>query len=85
MAAAVLGDLWRRRQERSPILIVIDEAHNVCPAEPTDPLIAVAASAPSGSPPRPQVRDSTCLCQRSVRRRSRENILSQADNLVLSS
>jgi len=24
VAAAVLGDLWRRRQERSPILIVID-------------------------------------------------------------
>ena len=34
IAAAVLGDLWRRRQERRPVLIVIDEAHNVCPAEP---------------------------------------------------
>ncbi len=44
IAAAVLGDLWRRRQERSPILIVIDEAHNVCPAEPPDQLLAMAAA-----------------------------------------
>src|SRR5256886_11352057 len=25
-----------------PVLIVIDEAHNVCPAEPPDPLVALA-------------------------------------------
>lgn len=42
VAAAVLGDLWQRRQERSPVLIVIDEAHNVCPAEPPSQLVAVA-------------------------------------------
>ncbi len=28
--------LWERRADRSPVLIVIDEAHNVCPAEPED-------------------------------------------------
>ena len=39
VAAAVLGDLWQRRQERKPVLIVIDEAHNVCPAEPPDQLV----------------------------------------------
>jgi hypothetical protein len=43
VAGAVLGDLWRRRQQRSPVLIVIDEAHNVCPAEPADRLVLVAA------------------------------------------
>lgn len=42
-AAAVLGDLWRRRHERKPVLIVIDEAHNVCPADPPDQLTAQAA------------------------------------------
>ena len=41
-AAAVLGGLWERREERSPVLIVIDEAHNVCPAEPEDRLTALA-------------------------------------------
>jgi len=31
-AGAVLAHLWERRAERRPALIVIDEAHNVCPA-----------------------------------------------------
>src|SRR5690242_21207341 len=35
---SVLAALWRRRAEREPILIVIDEAHNVCPREPADPV-----------------------------------------------
>ena len=42
VAGAVLGSLWRRRHERKPVLIVIDEAHNVCPAEPPNQLVAVA-------------------------------------------
>ena len=37
-ALAVLEDLWRRRQERRPVLIVVDEAHNLCPAVPTTPV-----------------------------------------------
>ena len=36
-AAAVLERLWRRRAAREPMAIVIDEAHNVCPAEPAGP------------------------------------------------
>ena len=36
-SAAVLGELWRRRAEREPVLIVIDEAHNVCPARAGGP------------------------------------------------
>lgn len=36
-ALAALEHLWARREERRPILIVIDEAHNVCsPAPETD-------------------------------------------------
>ncbi|SEB61295.1 ATP-binding protein [Microbacterium hydrocarbonoxydans] len=34
-ALAVLEHLWSRREERRPILIVIDEAHNLCSPEPT--------------------------------------------------
>jgi DNA helicase HerA-like ATPase len=30
-ASTVLSELWSRRAERRPALIVIDEAHNVCP------------------------------------------------------
>ncbi|MGD9959351.1 ATP-binding protein [Nocardioides sp.] len=47
----VLDSLWANRGSRTPTLIVIDEAHNVCPAEPastlaaavTDRLIQIAA------------------------------------------
>ena len=34
VATAVLDALWRERERRQPVLVVIDEAHNVCPAEP---------------------------------------------------
>jgi len=30
-ALAVLEHLWRRREQRRPVMIVIDEAHNLCP------------------------------------------------------
>jgi DNA helicase HerA-like ATPase len=42
VAGAVLRALWRRRAERKPVLIVIDEAHNVCPRTPDDRLTALA-------------------------------------------
>ena len=41
-AAAVLGRLWTRREERVPTLVVIDDAHAVCPAAPRDGLTALA-------------------------------------------
>ena len=41
-ALAVLDHLWTHREERRPMLIVIDEAHNVCSAAPTDPVQALA-------------------------------------------
>lgn len=33
-ALSVLEHLWRTRVQRRPILIVIDEAHNICPPDP---------------------------------------------------
>ena len=39
---ALLSDLWRRREEREPLLVVIDEAHSVCPQVPGDRLSALA-------------------------------------------
>ena len=33
VAMAVLDDLWSKREQRRPILIVIDEAHNLCSPE----------------------------------------------------
>ena len=38
MALAVLDDLWQKREQRRPMLIVIDEAHNFCSPDQHSPL-----------------------------------------------
>ena len=43
MALAVLDDLWSRREERRPVLLVIDEAHNLCRRRTVDTLLLRAA------------------------------------------
>lgn len=83
VAAAVLGDLWRRRQERSQVLIVIDEAHNVCPAEPPDPLVAVAAQHAVRIAAEGRKFGLYLLVSTQRPQKIPENVLSQADNLVL--
>jgi DNA helicase HerA-like ATPase len=38
IALSVLDDLWERREARRPVLLVIDEAHNLCSPELDSPL-----------------------------------------------
>jgi uncharacterized protein len=38
VALSVLDDLWERRESRRPVLLVIDEAHNLCSPELETPL-----------------------------------------------
>ena len=83
VAAAVLGDLWRRRQERRPVLIVIDEAHNVCPAEPPDQLVAMAADHAVRIAAEGRKFNLYLLVSTQRPQKIAENVLSQADNLVL--
>jgi uncharacterized protein len=83
VAGAVLGDLWRRRQERSPVLIVIDEAHNVCPAEPSDPVVAVATDHAIRIAAEGRKFGLYLLVSTQRPQKIPENVLSQADNLVL--
>jgi uncharacterized protein len=40
---ATLGRLWNSRNDRRATLVVIDEAHNICPAVPSSALDAVSA------------------------------------------
>ena len=83
VAAAVLSRLWARRTERKPVLLVIDEAHNVCPPAPGDRLTAVATEraidiAAEGR------KFGLHLCVATQRPlKVHENVLSQCDNLVL--
>ena len=83
VAAAVLGDLWRRRQERKPVLIVIDEAHNVCPAEPPDQLVAVATDHAIRIAAEGRKFGLYLLVSTQRPQKIAGNVLSQADNLVL--
>ena len=43
VSQAVLAALWRARAAHTPTLVVVDEAHNVCPAAADDPLTRLAA------------------------------------------
>lgn len=41
-ATALLGSLWEQRYNRTPTVLVVDEAHNVCPRTPSGPGEALA-------------------------------------------
>jgi uncharacterized protein len=79
----VLGDLWCRRQEPSPVLIVLDEAHNICPAQPPDQLGALAAENAIRIAAEGRKFGLYLLVSTQRPQKIPENVLSQADNLVL--
>jgi uncharacterized protein len=41
VALDVIETLWKQRRSRTPTLIVIDEAHNLCPTDPGSPTHAL--------------------------------------------
>ena len=79
----LIEQLWDHRESRIPTLIVVDEAHNICPAEPSGPmqvalverLIQIAAEG----------RKYGLWLLLSTQRPSKihPQVLSQCDNLVL--
>ena len=82
-ALAVLEHLWTHREERRPLLIVIDEAHNLCSPNPetaveralTEQLVQIAAEG----------RKFGLWLLLSTQRPTKihPNVLSQCDNLAL--
>jgi uncharacterized protein len=83
VAAAVLRRLWDDRQRREPVLIVIDEAHNVCPDRPEDALTALAADAAVRIAAEGRKFGLYLLVSTQRPQKVPENVISQADNLVL--
>ena len=82
-ASAVLEQLWRRRATREPIAIVIDEAHNVCPAEPTDLITALATEDAIRIAGEGRKFGLYLIVVTQRPQKVHENVLSQCDNLVL--
>jgi DNA helicase HerA-like ATPase len=82
-AGAVLERLWRRRARREPVAIVIDEAHNVCPAEPADPLTALATADAIRIAGEGRKFGLYLIVVTQRPQKVHENVLSQCDNLVL--
>ena len=83
VAEAVLGELWRRREERRPVLIVIDEAHNVCPAEPEDPITALATEHAVRIAAEGRKFGLYLLVSTQRPQKVHENVITQCDNLLL--
>jgi DNA helicase HerA-like ATPase len=82
-AEAVLGTLWRRRDDRAPTLVVVDEAHNVCPSEPRDPVTAIAAEHAARIAAEGRKYGLYLLVSTQRPQKVDEQVLSQCDNLVL--
>lgn len=83
VALGTLNALWNRREGRAPILIVIDEAHNVCPAEPADPLQAAAAERAIQIAGEGRKFGLYLLLSTQRPAKLHPNVLSQCDNVVL--
>jgi DNA helicase HerA-like ATPase len=82
-AESVLAALWRRRADREPVLIVIDEAHNVCSREPTDEVTALATEHAARIAAEGRKFGLYLLVSTQRPQRVNELVVSQCDNLVL--
>jgi DNA helicase HerA-like ATPase len=83
VAGAVLERLWRRRARREPVAIVIDEAHNICPAEPGDPIVALATEDAIRIAGEGRKYGLYLVVVTQRPQKVHENVLSQCDNLIL--
>jgi hypothetical protein len=82
-AESVLAALWRRREAREPTLVVIDEAHNVCPREPGDPVTELATQHAARFASEGRKFGLYLLVSTQRPQRVNEQVVSQCDNLVL--
>ena len=83
VAQAVLSTLWNRRARRDPVLVVIDEAHNICPAEPRDAVTALATDYAIRIAAEGRKFGLYLLLSTQRPQKVHENVLSQCDNLML--
>jgi DNA helicase HerA-like ATPase len=82
-AAGLLGFLWDQRHARQPLLIVIDEAHNICPQNPVDSNQALATEHVVRIAGEGRKYGLYLLLSTQRPAKVHENVLSQCDNLLM--
>ncbi len=75
--------LWRNRARREPCLVVIDEAHNVCPSRPADAVTALATNYAALIAAEGRKFGLYLLTSTQRPQKVHEEVLSQCDNLLL--
>ena len=83
LAVAALEHLWANRKRRRPLLLVVDEAHDVCPADPADPLQRLAVDRFTRIAGEGRKYGIHLLLASQRPDKLPENVLSQCDNLLL--
>lgn len=83
VAAAVLTTLWEERARREPVLVVIDEAHNVCSAEPEGELSHISSAKAVQIAAEGRKYGLYLLASTQRPNKVHENVVSQCDNLLL--
>jgi hypothetical protein len=83
VAASILTALWEWRQQKEPVLIVIDEAHNVCPQHPADKSQALAIEHTERIAAEGRKYGLYLLMATQSPRKLNANVLSQCENLLL--
>ena len=83
VAQAVLSRLWEKRLERRPLLVVIDEAHNVCPQLPEGGLQFLATETAIKIAAEGRKFGLYLLLSTQRPQKVHENVVSQCDNLLL--
>ncbi|HSE07270.1 MAG TPA: ATP-binding protein [Nocardioidaceae bacterium] len=80
---ALLDHLWGRREERRPVLVVVDEAHNLCTPDPVDALQAAVTDRLVQIAAEGRKYGLWLMLSTQQPRKIHPNVLSQCDNLVL--
>ncbi|WP_426244814.1 ATP-binding protein [Nocardioides sp. LHG3406-4] len=83
VADAVLAVLWSRRLSREPVLLVIDEAHNICASDPVDALSRVSTERAVQMAAEGRKYGIYLLASTQRPGKVHENVVSQCDNLLL--
>jgi DNA helicase HerA-like ATPase len=83
VAETVLGTLWEARRSREPCLVVIDEAHNICPADPADPVTGLATERAVQIAAEGRKYGLYLLTSTQRPHKVHPNVVSQCDNLLL--